>query len=453
MSSGNATIDQILAREILDSRGNPTVEVEVYLADGSTGRAAVPSGASTGKYEAVELRDNDPERYQGKGVLQAVDNVNDLIAEELEDFDVTDQVALDEALIELDGTPNKAKLGANAMLGVSLAAARAAAASQGIPLFRYLGGVVANTLPVPMMNILNGGAHADNTIDFQEFMIAPVGAETFDEALRMGTEVYHTLKGLLKQRNLSTGLGDEGGFAPNLRSNREAVELILAAIDKAGFTTDQIKLALDVASSSFYENGMYKLDGEGQTLDSDGMIRLLDDWARQYPIISIEDGLAEEDWDAWVRLTQTMGERMQLVGDDLFVTNPSLLACGIERKAANSILIKVNQIGTLTETLTAIQMAKNAGFSTMISHRSGETEDTFIADLAVAVNAGQIKTGAPCRSERVAKYNQLLRIEETLGLAARYAGLSTFRQAIHTATPAASLTVDSTIQPKVACGV
>ncbi|MEB3244523.1 MAG: phosphopyruvate hydratase [Vampirovibrionales bacterium] len=445
-----ATIDQIIAREILDSRGNPTIEVDVVLSDGAQGRAAVPSGASTGKFEAIELRDGDATRYMGKGVLQAVDNVNDLIANELEDFDAADQSAIDEAMIALDETSNKAKLGANAMLGVSLAVARASANSQDVPLYRYLGGVAANILPVPLMNILNGGEHADNTVDFQEFMIAPVGAESFDEALRMGTEVYHGLKSLLKKRGMATGLGDEGGFAPNLRSNAEAVDLILEAIEKTGLNTqDDIKLALDVASSSFYSESTqrYELAGEGKSLDSEAMVQMLADWHRQYPIISIEDGLAEEDWDAWVTLTQRIGQTCQLVGDDLFVTNPALLACGIERKAANAILVKVNQIGTLTETLTAIQMAKQAAFSTIISHRSGETEDSFIADLAVAVNAGQIKTGAPSRSERVAKYNQLLRIEQELGTAARYAGMSTFRQNVQ------STIINVQAQPMAACAL
>ncbi|MGE0199983.1 MAG: phosphopyruvate hydratase [Candidatus Melainabacteria bacterium] len=421
-------IEHVQAREILDSRGNPTVEVDVTLSEGAVGRAAVPSGASTGSREAIEIRDEDPSRFNGKGVLQAVDTVNETIARELVDRDAFNQAEIDQLLISMDGTENKSNLGANAILGVSMAVARASATALGLPLYRYLGGVNANLLPVPLMNIINGGAHADNTIDFQEFMIVPVGAPTFAEALRMGAEVFHALKKVLNKKGLATGVGDEGGFAPNLKGTHEAVDVILTAIEAAGYnTTDQVKLAMDVASSEFYKGGKYALEGEGKTLSASEMVAYLADLVRQYPILSIEDGMAEGDWDGWQELTQVLGGQCQLVGDDLFVTNPAILAQGIEKGVANSILIKVNQIGTLTETLAAISLAQQSGYTTVISHRSGETEDTFIADLAVGVNAGQIKTGSACRSERVAKYNQLLRIEQELGATARYAGLAAFR--------------------------
>jgi enolase len=421
-----AYIDHIRGREILDSRGNPTVEVEVVLSDGTMGRAAVPSGASTGAKEALELRDDDKARYGGKGVLNAIAHIESDILQELVDTDATQQAQIDQALLTLDGTDNKAKLGANATLGVSLAVARAAAESTKTPLYRYLGGVSANVLPVPLMNILNGGAHADNGVDVQEFMVAPVGASSFAEALRMGTEIYHALKSELKAKGMATGVGDEGGFAPNIGSTRAALDVILAAIAKTGMTTQDVKLALDVASSEFYRNGQYELKGEGKTLSSLEMSQYLQQLVTDYPIISIEDGLSEHDWDGWKVATDMMGKQVQLVGDDLFVTNPTILAEGISKGLANSVLIKVNQIGTLSETLACITMAKNHGYTSIISHRSGETEDTFIADLAVAVNAGQIKTGAPCRSERVAKYNQLLRIEQQLGDTAVYAGFSAF---------------------------
>ena len=420
-------IEHIEAREIIDSRGNPTVEVDVFLSGGATGRAAVPSGASTGSREALEMRDGDASRFGGKGVLQAVSNVNDEIADELVDMDATAQADIDAIMLEMDGTENKSKLGANAILGVSLATARAAAAALELPLYRYLGGVRANTLPVPLMNIINGGVHADNNVDFQEFMIVPAGADTFGDSLRWGCEVFQSLKSVLKSRGLNTGLGDEGGFAPNLRSNVEAIELILEAIEKAGFNQAQVKLALDVAASEFYKNGQYVLEGEGKSLSSAEMANFLNDWTRQYPIVSIEDGMAEQDWDGWKIHTDLSGSAIQIVGDDLFVTNQAILAEGIQKQIANSILIKVNQIGSLTETMATIDLAHRSGYTTVISHRSGETEDTFIADLAVAVNAGQIKTGSVNRSERVAKYNQLLRIEEELGSAARFAGLSTFK--------------------------
>ncbi|MBY0404738.1 MAG: phosphopyruvate hydratase, partial [Cyanobacteria bacterium] len=397
-------IEHIKAREILDSRGNPTVEVDVILSSGVTGRASVPSGASTGTREVVELRDDDGSRYQGKGVLQAVENVNEIILKELVDRDASQQAEIDSILNQLDGTETKKNLGANAILGVSLACARASAKSLDIPLYRYLGGVAASVLPVPLMNIINGGAHADNDIDIQECMIVPVGAYSFADALRWGAEVFHCLKSILKAKGLATGVGDEGGFAPNLKSTGHAIELILEAIEKAGFNTqDQIKLALDVASSEFYQNKQYHLKGESKVLSSDQMVETLTSWATQYPIISIEDGLAEQDWDGWKHLTQVLGNRVQLVGDDLFVTNQKILREGIQKGIANSVLVKVNQIGTLTETLATIQLAHQSGYTTVISHRSGETEDTFIADLAVAVNAGQIKTGSLCRSERVAK--------------------------------------------------
>jgi enolase len=429
-------IDHIKAREIIDSRGNPTVEVDVILSGGAMGRAAVPSGASTGSREAIELRDEDPSRFKGKGVMQAVENVNEVILKELVDRDVYNQAEIDQILIELDGTENKKNLGANAILGVSLACARAAAEDLGVPLYRYLGGVAASVLPVPLMNIVNGGAHADNNLDIQEFMIVPLGAYSFAESLRWGTEVFHTLKGLLKAEGLSTGIGDEGGFAPNFKSTEQAIELLIKAIEKAGFnTTEHVKLALDVASSEFYQNKQYNLAGEGKTFNSEQMVSYLADLVRQYPIISIEDGMAENDWDGWKLLTDTLGSKVQLVGDDLFVTNRKILEEGIKKGIGNSVLVKVNQIGTLTETLATIQLAHQAGYTAVISHRSGETEDTFIADLAVAVNAGQIKTGSLCRSERVAKYNQLLRIEQELGPVARFAGFSAFKNQLPSPQP------------------
>ncbi|MGF6832723.1 enolase [Paenarthrobacter sp. TE4293] len=420
-----ALIDAIHAREILDSRGNPTVEVEVLLSDGQIGRAAVPSGASTGEHEAVELRDGDKGRYLGKGVQKAVDAVIDEISPALIGFDATDQRSIDQAMIDLDGTPNKGKLGANAILGVSLAVANAAAASADLPLYKYLGGPNAHVLPVPLMNILNGGSHADSDVDIQEFMIAPIGAETFSEGLRWGVEVYHNLKAVLQEKGLSTGLGDEGGFAPNLPSNRAALDLIQEAIKNAGYTpgTD-IALALDVASSEFFKDGAYQF--EGKALSATEMSAYYAGLVADYPLVSIEDPLDENDWEGWKTLTDTIGDKVQLVGDDLFVTNPVRLQQGIDSATANSLLVKVNQIGSLTETLDAVSLAQRSGYTTITSHRSGETEDTTIADIAVATNAGQIKTGAPARSERVAKYNQLLRIEEELDDAARYAGRSAF---------------------------
>ena len=422
-------IIDVYGRQVLDSRGNPTVEVEVLLDDGSAGRAIVPSGASTGAFEAVELRDGDKTKYLGKGVLQAVDHVNNECYENLLGMDATDQRAIDQALIEADGTPNKGRFGANAILGCSLAAARAAAESTGLPIYSYLGGPNAHTLPTPMMNIMNGGVHADNTVDFQEFMIMPVGAPTFAEALRWCCEVYHTLKGVLKSSGYSTGVGDEGGFAPNLKTNEEPLQLIMEAIEAAGYKpgTD-FMLAMDPATTELYdaEKGTYNLEGEGRVLTSDEMVEYWAALVEKYPIISIEDGLAEDDWDGWVKLTQRIGDKVQLVGDDLFVTNAARLKKGIELGAANAILIKVNQIGSLTETFEAMQMAQRAGYTCVVSHRSGESEDTTIADLAVATNAGQIKTGAPCRSDRIAKYNQLLRIEDMLGDAAEYAGMNAF---------------------------
>jgi enolase len=429
-------IDSVHAREILDSRGNPTLEAEVYLASGETGRAAVPSGASTGEHEAVELRDGDRKRYGGKGVTRAVRNVNEIIAREVEGMDALDQAELDAALIELDGTPNKSKLGANATLAVSLATARAAAAYLELPLYRYLGGANARTLPLPMMNILNGGAHADNYVDFQEFMVMPVGAETFAEALRTGAEIFHSLKSVLKKRGYATGVGDEGGFAPNLRSNEEAVETILEAVTQAGYNAGvNVLLALDPAASEFYEDGAYVFKkSDKRRLSSAEMVAYWKSWVEQYPIISIEDGMAENDWEGWKLLTDEVGTRVQLVGDDLFVTNTEFLRKGIELGVANSILIKVNQIGTLTETLDAIELARTHRRTAVISHRSGETEDTFIADLAVATNAGQIKTGSLSRTDRIAKYNQLLRIEEDLRGAARFPGLSAFYQLERPAT-------------------
>lgn len=423
----NTTIIDVRAREILDSRGNPTIEVDVLLEDGSLGRAAVPSGASTGAYEAVELRDGDDSRYLGKGVTKAVENVNDIIGPEIIEMDATDQLGIDRLMIELDGTPNKAKLGANAILGVSLAVAKAAAESLGLPLYQYLGGTNGKELPVPMMNILNGGQHADNNVDIQEFMVMPVGAESFREALRMGTEVFHNLKKVLKAKGLNTAVGDEGGFAPNLGSNQEALEVIVEAIKAAGYKPgEDVMLALDVAATELYKDGKYVLAGEGLTKTAEEMIAYYEALVNKFPIISIEDGLAEDDWEGWKLLTERLGKRVQLVGDDLFVTNTERLSQGIVTKVANSILVKVNQIGTLTETLDAIEMAKRAGYTAVVSHRSGETEDATIADLVVATNAGQIKTGAPSRTDRVAKYNQLLRIEEDLAYLAKFNGRKVF---------------------------
>ncbi len=420
------TIIDVSARQILDSRGNPTVEVEVELESGAVGRADVPSGASTGEYEAVELRDEGGE-YLGKGVRTAVDNVNSIIAEEIVGFDATDQRLVDRMLIELDGTPNKAKLGANAILGVSLATAYAAAAALELPLYQYIGGCNAFTLPVPMMNIMNGGKHADNNVDLQEFMVMPVGAETFEEALRICAEVYHSLKSVLKAKGLSTAVGDEGGFAPNLASNEAAIQVIMEAIDAAGYEPGaDVRIALDPAASSFFEDGKYVLASEGRSLTSAEMVDYYAALCDKYPIISIEDGLAEDDWDGFKLMTERLGDRIQVMGDDLFVTNTERIARGIAEKSANSVLIKLNQIGTLSETLDAIQMATRAGWTAVCSHRSGETEDTTLADLAVATNAGQIKSGAPARSDRVAKYNQLLRIEEMLGEVAYYPGMSAF---------------------------
>jgi enolase len=422
-------INDIYAREILDSRGNPTIEVEVYLESGVMGSAIVPSGASTGVFEAVELRDNDKSRYMGKGVLNAVANVNDIIAPEIIGLDAVDQVAIDEIMIELDGTENKSKLGANAILGVSMAVARAASEALDLPLFQYLGGVNAKQIPMPMLNILNGGAHADNNVDIQEFMIMPLGAETYSEGLRMCVEVYHNLKAVLKSRGLATGVGDEGGFAPNLKSNEEAFQVIVEAIEKAGYKPgEDLKIAIDTAASSFYleDEKIYDLAGEGVRKTAEEMVDYYEEMVGKYPIISIEDGLAEDDWDGWNLLTKRLGDRIQIVGDDIFVTNMTRLKKGIEQKSANSILIKLNQIGTVTETLDTIEMAKRAGFTCVISHRSGETEDTTIADFAVAVNAGQMKTGAPARTDRVAKYNQLLRIEDILGETAKFGGDNLF---------------------------
>ena len=421
-------ITDVLGREILDSRGNPTVEVEVWLEDGSHGRAAVPSGASTGIHEALELRDEDKGRYLGKGVLKAVEHVNEEIADELCGMDALDQTGVDQAMLDADGTPNKSNLGANAILGASLAVARAAADSVGLPLYRYLGGVPARLLPVPMMNIMNGGAHANwQGTDLQEFMIAPVGAPSFREAVRWGAETYHALKSVLKSKGYPTGVGDEGGFAPTLKTNAEAVELILKAIEKAGYKPgEEIGIALDPASSGFYEDGVYNLRTEGRKISSAEIVAMYADWVAKYPIVSIEDGLAEDDWEGWALLTKTLGGKIQLVGDDLFVTNVERIGRGIAEKSANSVLIKLNQIGSLTETISAIQMAFKAGWTAMVSHRSGETVDSFIADLTVAMGTGQLKTGAPCRSERVEKYNQLMRIEEELGDAAVYAGRRAF---------------------------
>lgn len=424
-----AYIEDVIAREVLDSRGNPTVEVEVLLEDGSLGRAIVPSGASTGVHEAVELRDGDKSRYLGKGTLKAVENVNEIIADEVIGWEATDQTGLDKLLIELDGTENKGKLGANAILGVSMAVARAAAESCGLPLFQYLGGVNGKVLPTPMMNILNGGAHADNTVDIQEFMIMPVGADSFREALRMGAETFHNLKKILKGMGLNTAVGDEGGYAPDLSTNEEAIQVIIEAIRKAGYKpgTD-IRIALDVAASEFYnsEKNIYNLTGEGVSRTAEEMVEYYKMLCDRYPIISIEDGLAEDDWDGWKLMTKELGGKIQLVGDDLFVTNTKRLARGIEEGVGNSILIKVNQIGTLTETFDAIEMAKKAGYTAVVSHRSGETEDTTIADIVVGLNAGQIKTGSASRTDRIAKYNQLLRLEELLGESAQYAGMDAF---------------------------
>jgi enolase len=420
-----SNISEIRAREVLDSRGNPTVEAEVFLQDGSSGQAIVPSGASTGEHEAVELRDGDNLRFLGKGVLKAVENVNSEIADALGNFDAADQRGLDQKMIELDGTPNKGRLGANAILSVSMAAARAAANSYGLPLYRYLGGAGATTLPVPMMNILNGGAHADNNVDFQEFMVMPVGASSFSEALRWGVEVFHMLKGVLKKRGYNTAVGDEGGFAPSLKSNVEAIEVVLEAIQQAGYKPgEEIAIALDPAASEFYKDGKYVFKkSDRSTKSSEEMVRYWAKWAKDYPIVSLEDGLSEEDWDGWQMLTKELGGKIQLVGDDIFVTNIQIFGEGIKKGIANSILIKLNQIGTVSETLDAIDLARRNGYTSVISHRSGETEDTFIADLAVATGAGQIKTGSASRTDRIAKYNQLLRIEEELGGAARFLGL------------------------------
>ncbi len=433
----STNIGEIRAREILDSRGNPTVEADVYLVDGTMGRAAVPSGASTGEHEAVELRDGDNSRYLGKGVLKAVENVNGEIAEALADYDAADQRGLDEKLIELDGTENKGRLGANAILSVSMAAARAVANELKMPLYRYLGGAAANVLPCPMMNILNGGAHADNNVDFQEFMAMPVGAESFAEALRWGTEVFHTLKGVLKKRGYNTGVGDEGGFAPSLKSNVEAIEVILEAIQQAGYKPgEEVAIALDPAASEFFQDGKYVFKKSDRSAkSSEEMVRFWAKWMRDYPIVSLEDGLAEDDWEGWKLLTKELGTRIQLVGDDLFVTNTERLQQGIDEGVGNSILIKVNQIGTVSETLDAIDLARRNGYTSVISHRSGETEDTFIADLAVATGAGQIKTGSASRTDRIAKYNQLLRIEEELGSAARFLGLKALNYRGQLATP------------------
>jgi enolase len=420
-------IEYVHAREILDSRGNPTLEVDVGLDGGSLGRAAVPSGASTGRHEALELRDGETTRYQGKGVTRAVAHVNDVIGPEIIDLDSIDQGYIDQLMIELDGSPNKSRLGANAILGVSIAVARAAAEAMNLPLYQHIGGVFARVLPVPMMNVINGGAHADNNVDIQEFMLVPVGAPNFSEALRMGSETFHAMKKYLKDKGLATGVGDEGGFAPNLRSNEEAIEVLLEGITRARYTPGKdICIALDAASNEFYENGRYSLKGEKKVLSSEEMVAFYADWVNKYPIVSLEDGLSEDDWDGWAALTRALGERVQLVGDDLFVTDEERLRRGIESGVANSILIKLNQIGTLSETLRTIDTAKSNGYSCVISHRSGETEDTTISHLAVATNAGQIKTGSLCRSERIAKYNELLRIDEELGSVSIYPGMSVY---------------------------
>ena len=424
---GSTEIEEIIAREILDSRGNPTIEVDVILADGDWGRAAVPSGASTGVHEALELRDGEKGRYNGKGVQLAVANVNNTLSDEFYGWDAADQEAIDAHLLALDGTPNKEKLGANAMLGVSLATAHAAASALGLPLYRYVGGVHAHVLPVPMMNILNGGKHAMDGPDLQEFMVMPVGAPSFAEALRWGSEVYQALKGVLKEKGYSTGVGDEGGFAPSLKANEEAIEVILAAIEKAGYEPgEQVRIALDPAASEFFEDGHYVLAKEGRTLTGEEMVEFYADWVERYPIISIEDGLAEDDWDSWVLMMSRLGDRVQIVGDDLLVTNVGRVQKAIEMGACNALLCKVNQIGTLSEAIAAVELSQRAGWTAVVSHRSGETEDVTIADLAVALNTGQIKTGAPCRSDRVAKYNQLLRIEQQLGGQAVYAGSGAF---------------------------
>ena len=420
-------IEYVHAREIMDSRGNPTIEVDVGLDGGALGRAAVPSGASTGKHEALELRDGEHTRYSGKGVHRAVANVNDVIGPEVIDLDSIDQGYIDQLMIELDGTPNKSRLGANAILGVSLAVARAAAEAMNLPLYQHIGGVFARTLPVPMMNVLNGGQHADNNVDIQEFMLVPVGAPNFSEALRMGSETFHAMKKYLKEKGHSTGVGDEGGFAPNLRSNEEAIEVLLEGITRANYKPGKdIVIAVDAAATEFFENGKYLLKGDNKTLTSDGLIKFWMDWASKYPIVSIEDGLAEDDWDGWASFTKAAGDRLQIVGDDLFVTNEERLRRGVESGVANAILVKLNQIGSLTETLQTIESAKSAGYACVISHRSGETEDSTIAHLAVATNAGQIKTGSLCRSERIAKYNELLRIDEELGSVAMYPGAAAF---------------------------
>lgn len=420
----NSAIEKIHAREILDSRGNPTLEVDLYLANGMMGRAAVPSGASTGDHEAMELRDMDPNRYLGKGVRTAITHINSSIADALKGMDVTNQVEIDQLMIKMDGTENKSNLGANTLLGVSLAAAHTGALASGLPLYQYLGGKSANTLPVPMMNILNGGSHADNTVDIQEFMVFPFGASTFSEALRMGTEIFHHLKAVLKSKGLNTAVGDEGGFAPDLSSNEEALEIILLAIEKAGYKPGKdIYLALDVAASEIYENGKYNLESEGRLLSSEEMVIYLGSLVNKYPIVSIEDGLHEDDWEGWNHMTAELGHKIQIVGDDLTVTNIKRLQRAIDEKSMNSILIKLNQIGTVTETIQAVEMARNAGFSAVISHRSGETEDTTIADLSVAMGMGQIKTGSASRTDRICKYNQLLRIEDALGASARFAGI------------------------------
>ncbi len=426
----DTTITMIHGREILDSRGNPTVEVEVVLADGSWGRAAVPSGASTGVHEALELRDGDKSRYNGKGVLRAVENVNTVLAEEFIGWDATEQKAIDQRMLELDGTPNKSKLGANAILGVSLAVAKAAAASLQLPLYRYLGGVYAHVLPTPMMNILNGGAHTGwQSVDMQEFLIMPLGAPSFAEALRWGSEIYHALKGVLKAKGYTTLVGDEGGFAPRLKANAEAIEVIMEAIQKAGYKVgEEVAIAIDPATSEFYEDGKYNLRREGKTFTSEELIKFWENWIDQYPIVSLEDGLAEDDWEGWTMLQEALGDKVQLIGDDLLVTNPERIRRGIREKTCNALLVKLNQIGSLTETLEAVQLVQRAGWNAVVSHRSGETEDTTIADLVVAFNIGQIKTGAPARSDRVAKYNRLLRIEEELGETAQYAGWSVLRK-------------------------
>lgn len=422
----NKFIENITSRQILDSRGNPTVEVDVKLTGDIIGRAAVPSGASTGSHEALELRDNKEGLFHGKSVLKAINNINTIIAPELIGEKISDQLKIDKLMIELDGTENKSKLGANAILGVSLATARAAALAYNMPLYRYIGGLQACVLPVPMINVINGGVHADNNLDFQEFMICPVGAENFQHAIQMSSEIFYTLKRLLKSKWLTTSVGDEGGFAPNLNSNEEAIEILLEAIEKAGYSTNQVKICLDIAASELYKNGQYVLSGENDIMDSSEMVDFLSEWVAKYPIISIEDGIAEDDYNGWKILTDKLGDTCQLVGDDLFVTNTKRLKKGIEQKIANSILIKVNQIGTLSETLDAMLIAQSNGYSSIVSHRSGETEDTFIADLAVATNCGQIKTGSVSRSDRTAKYNQLIRIEQELGATAKYLGLKAF---------------------------